>query len=558
MEDNLQTSEELAHFSMNVRGLADSFSITRDSIESTTCALCCGVLSPVNSVGSDLCGDCKFLCYEDLEDPLHENSMRISRRRVREIRRRTNRYGSSESTEDLFSQQFSHIINLVRQNHTASFENEEQYIDGETSAISLQQNSFRSTPSNSRRRHHTLSDTESDGFSNMDSLYGESESNLSFSHYPTFHGESDGISLSTYGGDSDAYADEQNFLGTDVLAQPDGETDFDSDSDTDIDPMHAGSLWELDNHEEYEREGEDVEVEWEDTDAEENAVGSHERDDHLENSPRSDQIDRNGLILLPDFEGVLRFRFIGRTRENDHTLSSDWVESYNGNPGDYLNARGFDELLEHLAVNDSSRGGAPPASISCLNSLPLIVISKEHLKHDSITCAICKDALIVGSEANQLPCSHFYHPSCILPWLSSRNSCPLCRYELPTDDQEYEESKQINIHRIHNAEENRLQRMVEEHESILSDAEQAEVSAADSSINDIRGGHGRGWFYLAATPILGLVGMALVLWLRNPLSQRRQAANHLNIFEMGQRQVNVFMGSPTPRENRSRRWWPFF
>ncbi|KAK4801325.1 hypothetical protein SAY86_021812 [Trapa natans] len=558
MENNLQTPEEPTRFSMNVHALTDSFSIIGDSIEPTMCALCCGILSPDNSMDSDLCGDCKFLCYEDLENPYYR---RISRRR--EISRRTSRYSSSESTEDLFSQQFSQMISLVRQNHAASFEHEEQYIVGETSARLSRLNSFLSTSSESIRWHHTLSDSESDGFSNMDSLYGESESNLSFSQYPTFHGDSDGISPSTSGGDS---ADEQDFLGTDVLAQPDGESDF--DTDTDIDPMHAGVIqWELDNHEEYEREGEDVEGEWEETDAEENAVGSHESGGHLDISPSSGQIGRSGLILLHDFEGVIRLRFRGRTQENDHIISTNWIESYYGNPGDYLDARGFDELLEHLAENDSSRRGPPPASISCLNSLPLIVINKEHVKHDSITCAICKDTLTVGSKANQLPCSHLYHPSCIFPWLNSRNSCPLCRYELPTDDQDYEESKQSNIRRMLDAEGNRLQRMVEE--SYYNEAEateehvlipsDAEVPAADSSINGIQGGrHRRRWFYIAATPILGLVGMALVLWLGNPLSQRRQTANHLNIFEMGQPQVNLFICSPTPRENRSRRWWPFF
>jgi hypothetical protein len=56
-------------------------------------------------------------------------------------------------------------------------------------------------------------------------------------------------------------------------------------------------------------------------------------------------------------------------------------------------------------------------------------------------CAVCKDGIEAGEGARRLPCAHLYHGGCILPWLAIRNTCPLCRHELPTDDAEYEHWK---------------------------------------------------------------------------------------------------------------------
>ena len=51
-----------------------------------------------------------------------------------------------------------------------------------------------------------------------------------------------------------------------------------------------------------------------------------------------------------------------------------------------------------------------------------------------LECVICKEEMKQGRDVCQLPCQHLFHWMCVLPWLSKRNTCPCCRFLLPTDD----------------------------------------------------------------------------------------------------------------------------
>ncbi|MCL7048655.1 hypothetical protein MKW94_029693 [Papaver nudicaule] len=70
------------------------------------------------------------------------------------------------------------------------------------------------------------------------------------------------------------------------------------------------------------------------------------------------------------------------------------------------------------------------ASKEAVESMPVVEISDSHVSKE---CAVCDEVFELGSEAREMPCKHIYHAECILPWLSKRNSCPVCRQELPTD-----------------------------------------------------------------------------------------------------------------------------
>lgn len=96
---------------------------------------------------------------------------------------------------------------------------------------------------------------------------------------------------------------------------------------------------------------------------------------------------------------------------------------------------GFELMLDRLSQIGFGLWNRPenqPASKKVVDSLPVVEILSTHVSSDS-HCAVCVESFSIGSKAREMPCKHIYHSECILPWLSLRNSCPVCRYQLPTD-----------------------------------------------------------------------------------------------------------------------------
>ncbi|KAI3508562.1 hypothetical protein L1887_23570 [Cichorium endivia] len=106
---------------------------------------------------------------------------------------------------------------------------------------------------------------------------------------------------------------------------------------------------------------------------------------------------------------------------------------------EFLLGSGFDRFLDQLSQIDANGFGRidnnPPASKAAIESMPTIEIQENHISTES-HCAVCKEPFDLGTEAKEMPCKHIYHSDCILPWLALRNSCPVCRHELPPDNQD--------------------------------------------------------------------------------------------------------------------------
>jgi hypothetical protein len=79
----------------------------------------------------------------------------------------------------------------------------------------------------------------------------------------------------------------------------------------------------------------------------------------------------------------------------------------------------------------------PPTSSDFIEKLPQCVVRVEEEQN----CPICLKKFDQDDDLNALPCKHEFHTECLLPWLQKTASCPLCRLDLPTGDQEWEEMR---------------------------------------------------------------------------------------------------------------------
>ena len=86
--------------------------------------------------------------------------------------------------------------------------------------------------------------------------------------------------------------------------------------------------------------------------------------------------------------------------------------------------------------------GPPAASTRVIRDLPLIQIRSADLV-DPVNreCCVCLEPHKLSDTAVRLPCAHIFHKECIVDWLKTHCTCPVCRYELPTDDPNFERQR---------------------------------------------------------------------------------------------------------------------
>mmetsp|Transcript_16789 Transcript_16789/g.43390 ORF Transcript_16789/g.43390 Transcript_16789/m.43390 type:complete len:340 (+) Transcript_16789:55-1074(+) len=101
----------------------------------------------------------------------------------------------------------------------------------------------------------------------------------------------------------------------------------------------------------------------------------------------------------------------------------------------------FDDQLDTslTASFDAAPSNGKPTQVSFIQNLPVVHITESDVEARSkfgdgdprSQCSVCRDNFAVGDVLKQMPCTHEFHEACIVPWLGTHNTCPICRWKCP-------------------------------------------------------------------------------------------------------------------------------
>lgn len=103
----------------------------------------------------------------------------------------------------------------------------------------------------------------------------------------------------------------------------------------------------------------------------------------------------------------------------------DWPEATN--PAE--RHPGWEHFPEALDPNATT----PPLNPASTNTIDQLVrgrVTKGLATQPNNECHICIERYEVGQSTMWLPCGHYFHDECVVPWLRSWGRCPICSLRL--------------------------------------------------------------------------------------------------------------------------------
>lgn len=171
-------------------------------------------------------------------------------------------------------------------------------------------------------------------------------------------------------------------------------------------------------------------------------------------APRGDRLTGSPMVVFP--EASVSFRFGAPNEHADNVFEEAFrLLGPFGHPGRFSRAGAgsgfapqrteYGGVLERLVdqLSQLHQPARTPASTTALRTLERELICDRNRKLIGETCVVCHDCYKANDAVVKLPCGHVFHEDCVMPWFTDHNTCPVCRYALPTSSQEIESAGRL-------------------------------------------------------------------------------------------------------------------
>nr|XP_019958010.1 PREDICTED: E3 ubiquitin-protein ligase RNF115-like isoform X4 [Paralichthys olivaceus] len=128
----------------------------------------------------------------------------------------------------------------------------------------------------------------------------------------------------------------------------------------------------------------------------------------------------------PAVEGILQHfladLFANNTNPSAAPAALSSMLQLHSNPGDYAWGQGgLDAVITEVSdvrglLGQLESTGPPPAEKEMISSLPTVCVSQEQIDC-RLECPVCREEYSLGESVRKLPCLHYFHGHCIVPWL---------------------------------------------------------------------------------------------------------------------------------------------
>lgn len=123
-----------------------------------------------------------------------------------------------------------------------------------------------------------------------------------------------------------------------------------------------------------------------------------------------------------------------RENENDENTHRERIILINPFTQGMVVIDGASSLETLFSELGNGKTGRPPASKESIDAMPSVEIKEG--ENDDGECVICLEEWEIGGVVKEMSCKHKFHPNCIEKWLGIHGSCPVCRYQMPVDEED--------------------------------------------------------------------------------------------------------------------------